>query len=110
VLPPEPFVVAPLDPLLELAEEHDSLTVATPALTGSAIDESGVPGGTLTVKDSFCPVTRVTVTTHVSAEATGIAARPETARTDPAATAAATRFRLFSTLAFLLPAFSRRRL
>jgi len=51
----------------------------------------------------------VTVITHVSAEADGIAARPETANTDPAATAAATRFRLFSTVAFLLPAFSRRR-
>ena len=49
--------------------------LAIGTLTGTEIEEGGVPGGTLTVKVSVCPVTVLTVTTHVSAEATGIAAR-----------------------------------
>jgi hypothetical protein len=54
-------------------EVHDSVTAWTGPVTGNLIDDSGVPGGTLTVKFIFCPPTSVTVTTHVSAEAVGTA-------------------------------------
>jgi hypothetical protein len=55
---------------------HDSDSAATGPVTGSGIADRGVPGGTLTTKVCFCPVTRVTVTVQVSAWAaeTGIAA------------------------------------
>lgn len=56
-------------------EEQDSETLATGTVTGSGIEESGVPGGTLTVKESVWPVVVLTVTTQESARAeTGIAA------------------------------------
>jgi len=45
--PPEP------EPPPELDDAQDSLTLATPTLTGSEIEERGVPGATLTVKDNF---------------------------------------------------------
>jgi hypothetical protein len=84
-------------------EEQDSVVERTGSVTGSEIEESGVPGGTLTVNESFLPPATVTVITQVSAEAEGIAARPETASTELAATAATTRFRLLNTVALLLP-------
>jgi hypothetical protein len=43
---------------------HDSETDATGSFTGNDNDESGVPGGTLTVNDSWRPPRTVTVTTH----------------------------------------------
>jgi hypothetical protein len=60
------------------ADEQDSDTEATGSFTGSGIDDSGVPGGTLTVKVSVWPPATVTETTHVSACAAGdgIAASP----------------------------------
>ena len=48
---------------------HDSVTDETGTLTGSGIADTGVPGGTLTVKVSTWPVASVTVTTQLSAEA-----------------------------------------
>ena len=78
---------------------HDSETDWTGPVTGSLIDERGVPGGTLTVKTTFWPPTIVTVTTQVSAEdALGSAAMANAA--DKAAVRATTRrFRLLSTVA-----------
>lgn len=84
-------------------EVHDSVTFSTGSLTGSEIDESGVPGGTLTVNVSFCPPTTVTVITHVSADAVGIAASAWMTSTMLVVKAATTRFRLLSTVVFLLP-------
>ena len=57
---------------------QDSDIEATVPVIGSGIEEIGVPAGTLTVKVSFWPVTRVTVIVQVSAcaVASGIAARP----------------------------------
>jgi hypothetical protein len=81
--------------------EHDSLTFWIAPVTGSLIEDSGVFGGTLTVKLCFWPPTRVTVTTHVSAEATGTAAKPSTVRTDAAATIS---FRLMDKVALSPPA------
>jgi hypothetical protein len=43
---------------------HDSDTFATPSLTGNAISDNGVPGGTSTLNDKVCPVIRVTVNVH----------------------------------------------
>jgi hypothetical protein len=45
---------------------QDSVSETTP-VTGRGIDDTGVPGATLTVKVSFWPVASVTVTVHVCA-------------------------------------------
>jgi hypothetical protein len=82
---------------------HDSLTERTGPLTGSGMEETGVPGGTLTVKDTLCPESRVTVTTQVSAEAEGIAPAPRTPSSALAETARVNSFRLLNTVAWLLP-------
>jgi hypothetical protein len=49
--------------------EHEPLTPVTGTLTCSEIDDSGVPGGKLTLKDSERPPSSVTVTTHCCAPA-----------------------------------------
>ena len=85
--------------VLEEVGEHDSVTPATAPVTGSLIDDSGVPGGTLTVKFTFWPPTSVTVIRQLSAEAAGrspIAPRP---KTDPAVAIATNSFRLVNTVA-----------
>ena len=79
-------------------EEQDSETDWIEPVTGKWIEDSGVPDGTLTVNASCAPPTRVTVTTHVSAEALGSAAIPGTASAAAAATNTKT-FRLLSTWA-----------
>lgn len=60
---------------------HDSVTPVTGTLTGNGIEETGVPGGTFTVKLSVWPVEVVTVTTQLSARAeeSGIAESPRIA-------------------------------
>jgi hypothetical protein len=83
---------------------HDSDTDAIGRLTGREIDDNGVPGGTLTVKDCLAPPTKVTVITQESAEAVGIAAMPSVASTVSAPT---TSFRPVNTLVTLLPPFRR---
>jgi hypothetical protein len=113
VVDPEPDPVVPEPPPLvpdpePEAGEHDSATLSTGSVTGSEIDDSGVPAGTFTVKDTLPPPATVTVTTHESAWATGIAAIPEPASTDPPVTSATSSFRLLNTLAFLLPPGSSR--
>jgi hypothetical protein len=55
---------------------HDSDTLAIDPVTGSGIDETGVPGGTSTTKLCCVPSARVTVNWHVSAKATGTLASP----------------------------------
>jgi hypothetical protein len=59
---------------------HDSLMPATATVTGSGIEESGVPLGTVTEKLSVWPVMSLTVITHASACAadTGTAASAAT--------------------------------
>jgi hypothetical protein len=86
------------------AQDADTLfTGPTPAGT---ICEAGVPGGTLTLNDSVCPVSSVTVTVHWSAEAVGIAAIPRIATTEAAAKAAVFSFLLLNNLTSLLPAWA----
>jgi hypothetical protein len=97
--------VTPVAPLP--VEEHDSVTLATGIVTGSDREDSGVPGATFTVNVTFPPSTVVTVTTQVSAEATGIAAIPDTASAQPV-TSATRRFRLLNTLAYPFPPDVRR--
>lgn len=84
-------------------EEQDSETDCTGPVTGSLMDERGVPGATLTVKLTFWPPTSVTVTTQVSAEAVGSAAIPQKASDDAIVTTATTSFRLLNTVVYLLP-------
>jgi hypothetical protein len=48
---------------------HDIDSAATPNFTGRETSDSGVPGGTLTVKLTVVPPSSVTVTTHWSAAA-----------------------------------------
>jgi hypothetical protein len=60
----------------EEPDAHDSVSDSTGRLSGSGILESGVPSGTFTVNLYCSPPRSVTVSTHVSADATGIAARP----------------------------------
>jgi hypothetical protein len=91
-------VVVEDEVVVEGAAAQVSLSEAIPTLTGSEIDDRGVPGGTLTVKVSFWPVMVVTVTTHVSASATGIAARASTANTALTVPRATTILRLFNTV------------
>lgn len=86
------------------AGAHDSDTPTTPTLTGREIADNGVPGGTFTVNDMCPPPTNVTVITHESAEAVGIAAIPSMANT---AATPSTNFRLLNTLVFLLPPLHR---
>jgi hypothetical protein len=83
-------------------EEQDSVTFWTGPVTGNLIEDSGVPGGTLTVNFIVCPPTSVTVTTQVSAEAVDRAASPHTA-SEPTVATTTNSFRLLSTLASLLP-------
>jgi hypothetical protein len=85
-------------------EVQDSVTPATGPDTGSLIDDRGVFGGTSTVKLTFWPPTRVTVTTHVSAEAVGRPARPNSVSADTADAIATTSFRLLNTMALSPPA------
>jgi hypothetical protein len=80
--------------------EQDSDSFKIVPLTGTGIDESGVPGATSTVKLVVCPLAIVTVTTQVSADADGIAAMTLTAS---AVIRATTSFRLLNTVALLLP-------
>jgi hypothetical protein len=79
-----------VDVELGLQEADTFFTGPTPAGT---IEAAGVPGGTLTLKVSVCPVSSVTVTEHWSAEAVGRAAIPKTANTDAADPAAIFSFR-----------------
>ena len=82
---------------------HDSVTPTIGPLTGSEIDDNGVPGGTLTVNVSLTPPSSVTVTVHVSADAVGSAAIASVTRVAPVAATAITSFRLLNTVAYLLP-------
>lgn len=70
---------------------QDSVVDTTVPVTGSGSEDTGVPGGTLTVNDCFCPVRSVTVTTHVSAEAGAEANRPTSIATAPALVASTAR-------------------
>jgi hypothetical protein len=67
---------------------QDSETPRTGRVTGSDSDDSGVPGGTSTVKLSFAPPTTVTVTTHDCASAAdgNAASPPASTPTDTTAT------------------------
>jgi len=82
---------------------HDSETLAIGAGTGRPSADTGVPGAALTVKERCCPVTVVTVTTHVSADAVGISARACTESTVPTVKSATLSFRRLNTVALLLP-------
>ncbi len=83
-------------------EVHESVTFWTGPVTGKLIEDTGVFGGTLTVKFIVCPPTSVTVTTHVSAEALGRVAPPVTA-SKPAVATTTQSLRLLSTVALFLP-------
>src|SRR5579884_2073781 len=74
--PLEPVGLDPAEVLVDAGaglgvEAQDSATAVIGSLTGNDIADTGVPGGTFTVKVSFWPPTTVTVTTHWSAEAVG---------------------------------------
>ena len=81
---------------------HDSETEVTGPVTGRLSAETGVPGGTSTVKTTGGPLCTLTVTVHCWAEADG----SETSAVPPAATAAmhttARRLRVLSTIGSLL--------
>jgi hypothetical protein len=56
------------------AGEHDIVSEITGPLIGRFSEDTGVPGGTSMLNVSVTPVSRVTVTVHGSADATGMAA------------------------------------
>lgn len=91
-------------------EVQDSVSPATGPVIGSLIEDSGVLGGTSTVKLTFWPLTSVTVTTHESAEAAGSPAIPNSVSSDAAVATAPNSFRLLNTntLALSPPAESAR--
>jgi hypothetical protein len=103
-----PGVVEVVDGVVVLlvvgVELHDSVSLWTGPVTGSGIADSGVFGGTSTVKLTFWPPTRVTVTTHVSADATGTSASPSSVSMDAAVANATTSFRLLNKVALSPPA------
>lgn len=100
----EPLPPPPPPPLLLLVgAAQDSETLAIGTLTGSEMEEIGVPGGTLTVNVSVCPVTVLTVITQVCAEATGIEASAITTRVVTTAMDPTNSFRLLNTEADVLP-------
>jgi hypothetical protein len=72
---------------------HEADTLFTTPIPDGTIDMAGVPGATLTLKDSAWPVSSVTVTLHSSAEAIGKAAIPKIANNDAADPAAIFSFR-----------------
>ena len=82
---------------------HDSVSFRTYPVTGSWIDDSGVPGGTLTVKWRTVPPSSVTVITHVSAEAAGTGVTTPAASTVTAVASATFSLPLLNTVALLLP-------
>jgi hypothetical protein len=82
----------------EEAGAHEAVALLTGPTPAGTICAAGVPGGTLTLKLSVCPVSRVTVTVHWSADALGSAAIPMTANTDAAVAAAILSFRCFNNL------------
>jgi hypothetical protein len=82
----------------ELAGAHEAEALLTGPTPAGTICAAGVPGGTLTLKLSVCPVRRVTVTVHWSADALGSAAIPMTTNTDAAVAAAILSFRCFNNL------------
>jgi hypothetical protein len=105
----------PLDPLEPLGPDgvvdvgaHDADTLFTGPTPAGTIDEAGVPDGTLTLNDSVCPVSSVTVTVHWSAEAVGIAAIPKIANTEAAVNAAVFSFRRINNVTRLLPPWASR--
>ncbi len=83
-------------------DEHDSVSKTTGTVSGSGIEDSGVPVGTFTVNLNCWPPATVTVSRQVSAEATGIAARPNTTSTTLAATQATNSFRVLNNVLQLL--------
>lgn len=71
VLVVEDGAVGPLEPLGTVTEgvvlevgAHEAVAFCTGPTPAGIICEAGVPGGTLTLKDSVWPVTSVTVTVH----------------------------------------------
>ncbi|MHB8659297.1 MAG: hypothetical protein ACYC91_15355 [Solirubrobacteraceae bacterium] len=102
----EPVDEPPVDPEDPEAGAHDSETPTTGSFTGSGIDDSGVPAGTLTEKDRCWPPSTVTVTTHESADAEGIAATPRIPSIVLRAITPATSFRLLNTIMSLLPPYT----
>jgi hypothetical protein len=82
---------------------HDSETLLTgPTLEGTSA-EGELPAGTSPLNVSVCPVSRVTVTVQLSAEAVGRAAIAMTTSTKPVVPRAILSLRLLDTLAYLLP-------
>lgn len=68
------------------AGAQDSLSERTGNEIGKLMLDSGVPGGTLTVKDCVTPPATVTVTVHSSADAAGTDPTASTVLTDATAT------------------------
>ncbi len=66
--------------------------------TGSWIEDSGVPGGTMTLNVRVWPVTSVTVITQESADAVGSSAMPCTASSEPTVASTIVSFRRLNTL------------
>jgi hypothetical protein len=82
---------------------HDSEMLLTgPTLDGTR-DEGELPAGTSPLNVSVCPVSSVTVTVQVSAEAVGRAAIAMVTNTKLAVPRPILSLRLLDTLAYLLP-------
>jgi hypothetical protein len=79
---------------------QDSCTFCTGP--GRLSEDTGAPGGSEKVRT--CPLTRVTVTVQLAAEALGSAAIADTARTVPADAMATFSFRRLNTVALFPPA------
>ncbi len=85
--------------MVELEDEvgtQDSVSDATMPVIGRCRDEIGVPDGTLTLKVSAWPPTRVTLTVQASAEALGSAAIAYVASIAAASASTVQSFRLLS--------------
>ena len=82
---------------------QEAVTFWTGPMPAGTSCEGGVPGGALTMKVSVCPLSRVTVTVHWSAEAVGNAATAIVTSANAKLVAPIFSLRLLDTVSYLLP-------
>ena len=100
--PEEVLTLGVLGVVLEVGVHDSEMLLTGPTLPGTSADGE-LPAGTSPLNVSVCPVSSVTVTVQLSAEAVGKAAIAMTTSTKLVVPRAILSLRLLDTLAYLLP-------